>query len=36
MSAISWWVVLADRSVAGSPACGVLRPHPRWSNWTIR
>jgi len=36
MSAIRWWVVLADRSVPGSPACGVLRPQPRWSNWMIR
>src|SRR4029453_7777559 len=26
MSAIRWWVVLAARSVPGSPACGVLRP----------
>jgi hypothetical protein len=28
--------VFTDMSVAGSLACGVLRPHPRWSNRTTR
>jgi hypothetical protein len=28
--------VLVLRSTAGSPACGVLLPQPRWSNSTIR
>lgn len=29
MSAISAWVVFTLMSVAGSVACGVLRPQPR-------
>ena len=36
MSATRCVVVLAPRLVAGSLACGVLRPHPRWSNMTMR
>jgi hypothetical protein len=36
MSAMSFAVVLFERSVAGSPTCGVLRPQLRWSNSTIR
>ncbi|CAM5731715.1 hypothetical protein SBADM41S_06812 [Streptomyces badius] len=31
MSAIRWAVVLCRMSVAGSLACGVERPQPRWS-----
>jgi hypothetical protein len=27
---------LVERSFAGVAALGVLDPHPRWSNWTIR
>lgn len=29
-------MVLTLMSVAGSLACGVLRPHPRWSKSTTR
>ena len=36
MSAIRCAVVFTLMSVTGSLACGVLRPHPRWSNWMIR
>ena len=36
MSASRCSVVLTDRSVAGSLACGVLSPLPRWSNSTMR
>ena len=36
MSAIRFGVVLFDRSMSGSLACGVLRPQFRWSNRTIR
>jgi hypothetical protein len=36
MSASRCSVVLWRMSVAGSLACGVLRPHPRWSNRTNR
>ena len=36
MSAIRWAVVFVERSTTGSAACGVLRPHWRWSNCTMR
>ncbi len=36
MSASRCGVVLVERSASGSLACGVLRPHPRWSNRITR
>ena len=36
MSAMRCAVVFVDRSTTGSDADGVLAPHWRWSNWTMR